>query len=171
MMFMPVPGPPPTKRNGLDDHGPFEGTETPTLVPAFDVAAFARASLGQPKESPGNLEAALLGLAEANPEDAPLLEVGTTEINLDLSESDDEQEATIRRRLGPLSQVPMVLPRPGSLALMRLDHREGVLLSFVDGTLSLERIANATGMPTGEALLMLADLVDRKILGFKADAR
>jgi hypothetical protein len=61
-------------------------------------------------------------------------------------------------------RVPRLALRPRDLALLPLDHREGFLLSMVDGVTSIETILDVCAMPTEEALEILESLVKRGVL-------
>ena len=50
------------------------------------------------------------------------------------------------------------------VSLLPLDHREGFLLSLVDGVTSIETILDVCAMPADEALEILNSLVDRGVL-------
>jgi hypothetical protein len=142
--------------NAVDD------SETPTLVPAFDVATFARAAEAEVQEvaeAPNTIEAALVAVSEPN-EAPPVVELGTAEVDLD---------SLFPPRLGSLSRVPIALPRPEAGVDMSANQQEGLLLGLVDGQLSLQAIVDASALPRGEALRMLSDLVERGILGFGDD--
>jgi hypothetical protein len=79
----------------------------------------------------------------------------------------DPMEVALRARLGPLSYVPFVLPRPAALASMIANHQEAFMVSLVDGHSSLQAIIDACGLPELDAVRLLADLVQRAILGLR----
>jgi hypothetical protein len=159
-----VAGGPGKKLDELDDPGTFEPDETPTLIPAFDVETFARASEARPSNA-DSIEAALQTIASPD-KAAPAVEVSTAEVDLDTF-SDAESRSGLRSRLPSLSRVPVVLPTPSALVGMIRDSREGFLLSLVDGISPLAVLVEASGMPEEQALDMLADLVERGVLGFE----
>ncbi len=66
-------------------------------------------------------------------------------------------EADVLARLGGGHVVP-VLPR-ADLSGIALDHREGYVLTFVDGICSLEELLDATGLPRAEVLGIVEGLV------------
>jgi hypothetical protein len=67
-------------------------------------------------------------------------------------------------RLGPLDRVPVVAVPPEQLRWLTLDHRSGFLLSHVDGVSTLEEILDVSGMPPLDALKILFDLLQQKVI-------
>ena len=67
-------------------------------------------------------------------------------------------------RLGPLDQVPSVAVPLEQLRWLTLDHRAGFLLSHVDGVSTLEEILDISGMPHLEAMRIIHDLVQQKVV-------
>ena len=61
-------------------------------------------------------------------------------------------------------RIPMVAVSPRELELHTLDHREGFLLSRVDGVSTIETILDVCAMPAEEALEILERLTERGIL-------
>jgi hypothetical protein len=51
------------------------------------------------------------------------------------------------------------------LRSLTLDHREGFILSLVDGRSSLETILDASAMPVLDALRIVCELFDARIIG------
>ncbi|MGZ3454285.1 MAG: hypothetical protein ACXVEF_32060 [Polyangiales bacterium] len=70
-------------------------------------------------------------------------------------------------RLGPLEQVPMVAVPAEQLRWLTLDHRSGFLLSHVDGVSTLEEILDISGMPHLEAMRIIYDLLQQKVIVFQ----
>jgi hypothetical protein len=70
-------------------------------------------------------------------------------------------------RLGPLDRVPMVMVPPDQLRWLSIDHKAGFLLSHVDGVSSLEMILDVSGMPTLDALRILCELAQQRIISFR----
>ena len=60
--------------------------------------------------------------------------------------------------LGSLDRVPVVTATMSKILLAELDHREGFLLSLVDGRSSIEALLDAAPMPAEEALAILEGL-------------
>jgi hypothetical protein len=61
-------------------------------------------------------------------------------------------------------RVPRLAITPRELTLLPLDHREGFILSRVDGTTTVETILDLCAMPSDEALAILESLVERGVL-------
>ena len=67
-------------------------------------------------------------------------------------------------RLGAMNQVPTVAVPPEQLRWLTLDHRAGFLLSHVDGVSSLEEILDISGMPHLEAMRIIYDLMQQRVI-------
>jgi hypothetical protein len=63
-----------------------------------------------------------------------------------------------------LDCVPRLAVGARELSLMPLDHREGFLLSMVDGMTSIETILDLCAMPADEAFEILESLAIRGVL-------
>jgi hypothetical protein len=61
-------------------------------------------------------------------------------------------------RLGGRDNVPRVIMTPEELRFLSLDHRAGFLLSFVDGSMSLDEVLDVSSMPELDALRILFEL-------------
>ena len=60
--------------------------------------------------------------------------------------------------------MPVVaVDRPASVGLT-LDHRAGFMLSHVDGVSTFEEILDVSGMPTLEALRIIVELLEQKVI-------
>ena len=70
-------------------------------------------------------------------------------------------------QIGSLDRVPVLLVAPGALATMSLDHRAGFLLTFIDGNTTLDDVLDACGLPRADVLPIVADLLQRKIIGVR----
>ncbi len=75
---------------------------------------------------------------------------------------------------GPLldvrgSDVPRVALSPEECEVGSLDHREGFILSLLDGASDIETV-DIAGMPAAEALAVLCDLCVRGIITLEARA-
>lgn len=71
-------------------------------------------------------------------------------------------------RIGPLDRVPQVMVPRDQLRWLTIDHRAGFVLSLIDGVSSLEMILDVSGMPELDALRILADLAQQRIISFRA---
>ena len=72
-------------------------------------------------------------------------------------------------RIGPLDRVPVVEVARDQLRWLSIDHRTGFILSLVDGVSSLEMILDVSGMPPLDALRMLFELVQQRIISVRED--
>jgi hypothetical protein len=70
-------------------------------------------------------------------------------------------------RLGPLERVPMVVVPRAQMRWLSMDHRAGFVLSLIDGSSSIEMILDVSGMPKLDALRILHELVQQKIVSFR----
>jgi hypothetical protein len=70
-------------------------------------------------------------------------------------------------RVGPLDRVPVVTVAREQLRWLSIDHRAGFLLSHIDGVSSLEMILDVSGMPLLDALKILAELTQQRVISFR----
>ncbi len=70
-------------------------------------------------------------------------------------------------RIGPLDRVPFIAVPPEQLRWLNIDHRAGFVLSHVDGNCSLEQILDVSGMPALDALRILYELLQQRVIGFR----
>jgi hypothetical protein len=70
-------------------------------------------------------------------------------------------------RLGPLDRVPMVVVPRTQMRWLSIDHRAGFVLSLIDGSSSIEMILDVSGMARLDALRILHELVQQKIVSFR----
>jgi hypothetical protein len=70
-------------------------------------------------------------------------------------------------RLGPLDRIPMVVVPRAQMRWLSMDHRAGFILSLIDGQSSVEMILDVSGMPKLDALRILQELVQQKIVAFR----
>jgi len=76
-------------------------------------------------------------------------------------------EGMYAARLGPLDRVPMVLVPRTQMRWLSMDHRAGFILSLVDGSSTVEMILDVCGMPRLDALRILHELVQQKIVALR----
>jgi hypothetical protein len=69
--------------------------------------------------------------------------------------------------LGDVTQVPQVFAPLHEITADHLDHREGFLLSRIDGALSFEDILDIAAMPRLDALRILANLLRRGLIAVR----
>lgn len=70
-------------------------------------------------------------------------------------------------RIGPLTRVPVVAVPRDQLRWLSIDHRAGFLLSHVDGVSTLEMILDVSGMSPLDALRILFELAQQRVITFK----
>lgn len=70
-------------------------------------------------------------------------------------------------KIGPMDRVPMVMVPRDQLRWLSIDHRAGFVLSLVDGVSSLEMILDVSGMPELDALRILTELAQQRIISFR----
>jgi hypothetical protein len=70
-------------------------------------------------------------------------------------------------RLGPLDRVPVVAVPRAQMRWLSMDHRAGFVLSLIDGSSSIDMILDVSGMPKLDALRILQELVQQKIVSFQ----
>jgi hypothetical protein len=91
--------------------------------------------------------------------------------NADASECAQQCRQTLQNmytaRIGPLDRVPVVMVPREQLRWLSIDHRAGFLLSHVDGVSSLEMILDVSGMPTLDALRILYELAQQRVISFR----
>jgi hypothetical protein len=76
-------------------------------------------------------------------------------------------EGMYTARLGPLDRVPLVVVPRTQMRWLSMDHRAGFVLSLIDGQSSVEMILDVSGMPKLDALRILHELVQQKIVAFR----
>lgn len=76
-------------------------------------------------------------------------------------------ESMYAARLGPLERIPMVVLPRAQMRWLSMDHRAGFILSLIDGSSSVEMILDVSGMPKLDALRILLELVQQKIVAFR----
>ena len=70
-------------------------------------------------------------------------------------------------QLGPLDRIPGVIRRPAARGDRAIDPRTGFLLSLIDRQSTLGAILELCGLPRLDALRILHDLVQRRIVAFE----
>ena len=70
-------------------------------------------------------------------------------------------------RIGPMDRVPIVMVPRDQLRWLSIDHRAGFVLSLVDGVSTLEMLLDVSGMPELDALRILSDLAQQRIISFR----
>lgn len=185
--------PPAMQQDLIDASSPSEAPPSTKAVP--DVAAAAAKLPGASRSVPPPPPAAQPRPAPAAPAAAPappsMQEMtdrvslgdysGALEIAeqlLDIDPFDDEVKvcaetcrAVLKQmyttRIGPLDRVPVVMVARDQMRWLSIDHRAGFVLSLVDGVSSLEMILDVSGMPEVDALRILADLAQQRIIAIR----
>jgi hypothetical protein len=80
--------------------------------------------------------------------------------------SDDEPPSGVVLRQEVLASVPRLVVSTAELMKLPLDSRAGFVVSFVDGSYTIEMILDACAMPRKEALGILGGLAARGIIVF-----
>jgi hypothetical protein len=116
-------------------------SDRPTALPPFDPHAFAR-------ESESRIAVAPVSRIE------PVRGSG---------ESEDEMLA----RFGSRASVLVLRVAFDEVKTLALDHREGFLLSLIDGASSVEQLLDVCGMPPLEATRILCRLAAEGVVSFQ----
>lgn len=67
-------------------------------------------------------------------------------------------------RLSGLHRVPRIVMGADQIRWLSLDHRAGFLLSMIDGISSIDDLLDVSGMQRVDALRILCDLLDQKVI-------
>lgn len=70
----------------------------------------------------------------------------------------------VAERLLGHRRVPVVIALRSQLQEYRLDHREGFLLSLIDGSSPIEQLFDLAGIPMLEVLRLLCQLVEKRVV-------
>lgn len=84
-------------------------------------------------------------------------------------DTDDTPAAMLEylKLLGSFERVPYVVASMRDVMMEKLDHREGFVLSLIDGTSDIDGILDACPMSTHKTLRILHGLCERGILGLR----
>lgn len=110
----------------------------------------------------GDYSGALLvaeGLLEENPEHTEALRYAESCRNV--------LAQMYTARIGPLDRVPFIAVPREQLKWLSIDHRAGFVLSHVDGVSSLEQILDVSGMAPLDALRILYELAQQRVISFR----
>jgi hypothetical protein len=150
--------PPPPQQQALIDATALEAPKPPEVAPA-----------GPPTEREMNDRVAVgdfsgaLALAEQlldlNPKDRAAQKCAES--------CRDTLKKMYLARIGPLDRVPAVSVARDQLRWLSIDHRAGFVLSLIDGVSTVEMILDVTGMPELDALRILSELVQQRIISFR----
>ena len=76
-------------------------------------------------------------------------------------------EGMYAARLGALDRVPVVIVQRTQLRWLSIDHRAGFILSLIDGSSTLEMILDVSGMPKLDAMRILHELLQQRIVSLR----
>jgi hypothetical protein len=89
-------------------------------------------------------------------------------LNAEAAATEDECRATLERtyisKLGAIHRVPKRALSPDKIRSMSIDRNARLLLSLVDGTRSIEMLLDRSDMARLDALRILAQLVDQRVI-------
>lgn len=168
--------PTPDSPHDFGDDEDSDVEDRPTLVPAFDVEAFARESemkqrVVPPSTDESTIEVAARLLAEGNPEQAMFLLARLLEqvpLHSEARELSKECATALEQEclsaVGSQASILIVAVSPDALKTLGLDHVSGFLLSLMDGVSDVETILDLCGLPRLLALRHLRDLVARRVV-------
>jgi hypothetical protein len=80
--------------------------------------------------------------------------------------TEDEPPSGVVARPEVLGAVPRLAVSKEVLVTLSLNHRAGFIVSFVDGSYTVEMILDACAMQREEALAILGELISRGIVCF-----
>jgi hypothetical protein len=80
--------------------------------------------------------------------------------------TEDEPPSGVVAKPDFLASVPRLAVSKEILVTLPLNHRAGFIVSFVDGSFTVEMILDACAMRRDEALAILGELVSRGIVCF-----
>jgi hypothetical protein len=91
--------------------------------------------------------------------------------NLEAAECGENCRSVLERmyvaKLAPLDRAPQVVVPRAQMRWLSIDHRAGFVLSLIDGSVSVETILDLSGMPRLDALRILHELVQQKVVAFR----
>jgi hypothetical protein len=76
-------------------------------------------------------------------------------------------EKMFSAKIGALDRVPIIIVPRTQMRWLSIDHRAGFILSLIDGTSSVEMILDVSGMPRLDALRILQELVQQRIVSLR----
>ncbi len=68
-------------------------------------------------------------------------------------------------KIGDFERVPRVTISDEEIIWLNLNHRAGFILSQIDGMVTFEDLVSLSGMPRLDTVRILADLIDKKVMG------
>jgi hypothetical protein len=76
-------------------------------------------------------------------------------------------ETMLATKIGPLDRVATVIVPRTQMRWLSIDHRAGFILSLIDGSSSIEMILDVSGMPKLDALRILYELLQQRIVALR----
>ena len=127
-------------------------SELPTVPPPFNVDRFAKDS-----------DAKVAAAAGSVPAEPGVAESETRLVTRRPTEVADTDESWARAMTGSLMAVTPLTELKG----LPLDHRAAYLLSWMDGNVDLETLAQVSTMPREEVIRIVRDLYESGIVEFR----
>jgi hypothetical protein len=91
--------------------------------------------------------------------------------NLEAAECVESSRVVLEKmfaaKIGALDRVPTVIVARTHMRWLSMDHRAGFILSLVDGHSTIEMILDVCGMPKLDALRILHDLLQQRIVALR----
>jgi hypothetical protein len=76
-------------------------------------------------------------------------------------------EKMFAAKIGSLDRVPIVIVPRTQMRWLSIDHRAGFILSLIDGTSTVEMVLDVSSMPRLDALRILHELVQQRIVSLR----
>lgn len=67
-------------------------------------------------------------------------------------------------RINGLDRIPRITMTPDQIRWLSLDHREGFMMSMIDGISSVDDLLDVSGMQRIDTLRILCSLLDQKVI-------
>ena len=148
---------------------------TPPPAPAAPEPSFVLEELPPPPPIPEEkttaerareaYNAGELDRAEELAREALAEDAGNEDAQRLINQVESERERQALAKLGSLYETPALKVSMGEVMGMNLDSRAGYMLSQIDGMISFEDLLDLSAMERLETLTLLADLLDRGVIG------
>lgn len=152
---LPPPPPPPSQEIVFDDPVELAGPSQPIGPDPKTLLKEARDHFGL-HDFDG-----VLSRIEALP---PELQQGEEARNL-VAEARRNLLRMYESKIGDFERVPRVIISDEEVIWLNLNHRAGFILSQIDGMVTFEDLVSLSGMPRLDTVRILADLIDKKVMG------
>jgi hypothetical protein len=91
--------------------------------------------------------------------------------NLEAAECGENSRTVLEKmlatKIGTLDRIPTVIVPRTQMRWLSIDHRAGFILSLIDGSSSVEMILDVSGMPKLDALRILHELLQQRIVALR----